>query len=78
MKTTKDQAILENLLTDYDIQREAEGYWRIYGRFTRYYVPGEKSSVPPHIEALYFHRHKKPLLVKIQADGSISAFEAAA
>lgn len=82
MAFTKEQQKMHETLVEYDAARKAEGYAIAYRRFVTYRnIVDELIDSGPgfgkHVETMYLNRDNgKALLVKVQPDGAVSAFEA--
>jgi hypothetical protein len=65
-------------LVEYDTLRKRDGYTVRYRRWTKYRDIADIHNrlFGEHVETLYLHPTGKSLLVKVQPDGGISAFEA--
>ena len=79
---TKEEQVIHDVLVDYDKARKAEGFAVAYRRWARYAHIGDGHSGSmwgEHVETMYLNKaNGKALLVKVQPDGAVSAFESIA
>ena len=80
--TAAEESTIHDTLVGYDNARKAEGYAVAYRRWVEYLSIFEGRQGKPfgrHIETMYLNKtNGKALLVKVQPDGGISAFECVA
>lgn len=81
--TAAEKNTIHETLVKYDEARKVEGYAIAYRRWAEYLTIFEEwhQGKPSgrHVETMYLNRSNgKALLVKVQPDGAVSAFEAIA
>jgi hypothetical protein len=78
---TDEELKIHETLIEYDKARKAEGYAIAYRRWASYRSVADRTGKESgsHVETMYLNSTTgKALLVKVQPDGSVAAFEAVA